>query len=158
MDCGVIREIPPYPGVYVLHILVDSDVTVNTRSRRFHIRPGHYIYVGSAKGAGGLRARLKRHLCGRGKAFWHIDYLLNQSSVSIVSIEYCVLVEKAIDMESVFSRLLREKYPAVEGFGCSDKKQDYSHLYRCGDRYEDCREVFESFRRLCKNLNETNIL
>lgn len=37
--------------------------------------PGRYVYVGSAHGPGGLRARLGRHLRGDGRPHWHIDVL-----------------------------------------------------------------------------------
>ncbi|MCZ7574838.1 MAG: GIY-YIG nuclease family protein [Ardenticatenaceae bacterium] len=37
--------------------------------------PGEYLYVGSAFGPGGLRARLGRHLRGGGRPHWHIDAL-----------------------------------------------------------------------------------
>ncbi|MGC9523845.1 MAG: GIY-YIG nuclease family protein, partial [Anaerolineae bacterium] len=36
---------------------------------------GTYLYVGSAWGPGGLRARLSRHLRGSPKVRWHVDYL-----------------------------------------------------------------------------------
>ena len=36
---------------------------------------GYYIYVGSARGPGGLRARVARHLRPAKKMHWHIDRL-----------------------------------------------------------------------------------
>lgn len=36
---------------------------------------GDYLYVGSAFGPGGVRARLSRHLQGKGNMHWHIDAL-----------------------------------------------------------------------------------
>jgi Uri superfamily endonuclease len=36
---------------------------------------GYYFYFGSAKGSGGLQARLLRHISMEKKKFWHIDYL-----------------------------------------------------------------------------------
>ncbi len=36
---------------------------------------GTYLYVGSAWGPGGLRARVGRHLRGSAALRWHIDYL-----------------------------------------------------------------------------------
>jgi Uri superfamily endonuclease len=36
---------------------------------------GFYIYVGSAFGPGGLRARLAHHLSVASRPHWHIDYL-----------------------------------------------------------------------------------
>ena len=43
---------------------------------RFDILPGFYAYVGSAFGAGGLRARIGHHLESTAWPHWHIDYLL----------------------------------------------------------------------------------
>ena len=40
------------------------------------IVPGFYAYVGSAFGAGGLRARIGHHLESTTTPHWHIDYLL----------------------------------------------------------------------------------
>lgn len=38
------------------------------------LAPGWLIYVGSAFGAGGLRARLRHHLCSQAAPHWHLDY------------------------------------------------------------------------------------
>jgi Uri superfamily endonuclease len=40
----------------------------------FTIVPGFYAYVGSAFGAGGLRARLGHHLESTAAPHWHIDF------------------------------------------------------------------------------------
>lgn len=39
--------------------------------------PGYYVYVGSAFGPGGLRARVGRHASTAKRKRWHIDYLLD---------------------------------------------------------------------------------
>ena len=44
-------------------------------------QPGNYIYTGSAMA--GLRARLLRHLSGKKKLRWHIDYFLNDAQARI---------------------------------------------------------------------------
>jgi Uri superfamily endonuclease len=42
---------------------------------------GRYLYCGSAKGPGGLKARLSRHM-RRGKSVrWHVDQLTEQGLV-----------------------------------------------------------------------------
>jgi len=45
------------------------------RLGQYSLPVGHYFYVGSAHGAGGLRARVGRHLRGAGTLHWHTDYL-----------------------------------------------------------------------------------
>lgn len=43
--------------------------------RPLRLVPGTYVYVGSAFGPGGLRARLARHLRPEKRPHWHVDYL-----------------------------------------------------------------------------------
>jgi len=69
-------DIPKEPGTYVLVLRSDKTETLNVgRLGEVLIRPGFYLYVGSAFGPGGLRARLSRHWQGSPKMHWHIDYL-----------------------------------------------------------------------------------
>ena len=42
---------------------------------QFNIRAGYYVYVGSAFGPGGIRARIAHHLKISERPRWHIDYL-----------------------------------------------------------------------------------
>ncbi len=65
-----------HPGTYVL-------IFLNTRNfwaqvgqlGRVEIPPGHYLYVGSAFGPGGLKSRVARHARKKKVHRWHIDYL-----------------------------------------------------------------------------------
>jgi Uri superfamily endonuclease len=41
----------------------------------FDLSPGVYVYVGSALGPGGLRARVARHLRAEKRPHWHVDAL-----------------------------------------------------------------------------------
>ncbi len=50
--------------------------------------PGHYAYVGSAFGPGGIRARLGRHFRRDKKTRWHIDYLSSVSQVQGAWVSY----------------------------------------------------------------------
>ncbi|MFO1126305.1 MAG: DUF123 domain-containing protein [Methylocystis sp.] len=45
------------------------------------LRSGDYLYCGSAKGPGGLRARLARHRRKDKRAHWHVDQLTLQGQV-----------------------------------------------------------------------------
>ena len=36
---------------------------------------GNYLYIGSAFGPGGIKARLRHHLFSTAAPRWHIDYL-----------------------------------------------------------------------------------
>jgi Uri superfamily endonuclease len=71
-----IETIPAEPGSYLLWLqLRQMQVLKVGRLGRFNFPSGDYIYLGSAQGPGGLRARLGRHLLGSGKPHWHIDHL-----------------------------------------------------------------------------------
>jgi len=69
-------ELPPLPGSYAL-IFRNSDTrTVRVGALgKVSIEAGFLVYVGSAFGPGGLRARVSRHARMAKKRHWHIDYL-----------------------------------------------------------------------------------
>ena len=66
-------------GTYVLALWLDATRTISIgRLGRFEFPSGWYLYVGSARGPGGLRARLLRHwrrFASGKRAHWHVDYL-----------------------------------------------------------------------------------
>jgi Uri superfamily endonuclease len=70
-------ELPEAKGTYVLvtHAAQMKRLEIG-RLGAFTIVPGYYVYVGSALGAGGLRARVGHHLESTANPHWHIDYLL----------------------------------------------------------------------------------
>ena len=74
--------IPAVPGAYVLAIELSEQVAVSLRGEPSALLcPGRYLYCGSAKGPGGLRGRLARHM-RRGKSLrWHIDLLTEAGTV-----------------------------------------------------------------------------
>jgi Uri superfamily endonuclease len=70
------HDVPAAHGAYVLHLFIShSQVLLIGCLGQHHLSTGHYFYVGSARGAGGLRARVGRHLRGDSPRRWHIDYL-----------------------------------------------------------------------------------
>ena len=62
----------PRPKSAVHPLPAAVNVSCRSQNREF---PARY-YVGSAFGAGGLRARLGHHLAATAEPHWHIDYLL----------------------------------------------------------------------------------
>ncbi|MEF3273118.1 MAG: GIY-YIG nuclease family protein [Chloroflexus sp.] len=64
-------------GSYLLHFWLGYPLRqiVVGRLGCFDLAVGHYYYVGSAIGAGGLAARLRRHVTIEKRRHWHIDYL-----------------------------------------------------------------------------------
>jgi len=64
-------------GSYLLGLRLDQNVILTVgRLGRFTFPAGYYIYAGSARGPGGLPARLARHQRRQKRFHWHIDYLL----------------------------------------------------------------------------------
>lgn len=78
-------ELPGDPGTYGLILLLARSTRIVVGALGvFDFAPGHYVYVGSAFGPGGLKARLGRHIAGNGRRHWHIDYLRRAASVEAV--------------------------------------------------------------------------
>jgi Uri superfamily endonuclease len=94
--------------------------------------PGWYVYAGSARGAGGIRARVARHLRedGRDKPrHWHIDYL--RAAARVVDVWTCT--DPAVSEHDVTRALLGEPGAAVPvaGFGAHDCRAGCpAHLVR----------------------------
>jgi Uri superfamily endonuclease len=84
---------------------------------RLAIEPGYYIYIGSAFGPGGLRARVMRHCRAEKNRHWHIDYL--RAFAAPVAVWYC---DKAVRFEHSWAQQVAAmpEMKAIDGFGCSD--------------------------------------
>jgi Uri superfamily endonuclease len=68
--------LPSRPGTYALIFTTDADLEIQVgRLGQLHVRPGVYVYVGSAHGPGGLAARVLRHARTGKPLHWHVDYL-----------------------------------------------------------------------------------
>lgn len=90
------------------------------------IEVGFYLYVGSAFGPGGLRARVGRHLGGQGALRWHIDYLRRVTQP--VEAWFCV---GSPSCEHAWALALAAAAPysmALARFGASDCRCP-SHLF-----------------------------
>ena len=78
---------------------------------------GYYFYFGSAKGSGGLQARLLRHISMEKKKFWHIDYL--RPYMDFVAAVFTMQTNQ----ECVWCQKIQENDAfnvPVQGFGDSD--------------------------------------
>lgn len=118
--------IEPDPGTYAIVLKNDarSEIRVG-RLGRVSFEPGHYVYVGSAFGPGGLRARVSRHLRENKTQRWHIDYL---RAVAIpVSVWFSC---EPRNLEHQWARTLDELLgtPGIKGFGSSDCRCS-THLF-----------------------------
>jgi len=69
-------ELPAGSGTYLLILSSGTRRRVEIGRRGpLKLEPGFYVYVGSAFGSGGLRARIAHHERRSAKPHWHIDYL-----------------------------------------------------------------------------------
>ncbi|HSK30229.1 MAG TPA: GIY-YIG nuclease family protein, partial [Candidatus Limnocylindria bacterium] len=83
--------------------------------------PGYYVYVGSAFGPGGVRARVLRY-CRKSKPkHWHIDYL--REFLRPVGAWYSYDTER---LEHRWAQAFGDMagMSSISGFGCSDCKCD----------------------------------
>ena len=109
----------PKPGTYAL-ILVSSfqDIVQIGRLGLLRLKPGFYIYIGSAFGPGGLKARISHHRRLSKHPRWHIDYLRTVTGLHRVWYTY-----DSIHREHQWAKtMLRMKNASIplEGFGSSD--------------------------------------
>lgn len=91
---------------------------------------GWYAYVGSAMGPGGF-ARVDRHRAlargDRDTRHWHIDYLLGDCAVTLVTVETLTGVDAECAIATAIDRHVHD------GFGCSDCSCQ-SHLHYAHER------------------------
>jgi len=107
------------PGTYALLLRADTEQTLEVGALgEMAVRPGLYVYVGSAFGPGGVRARVRRHARADGATHWHVDYL--RAATTLDAVWY---THDAVRRECLWARILRDGSGAwvpLEGFGASD--------------------------------------
>lgn len=107
------------PGTYALLLWSASDDEIRVgRHGMMRLQSGFYIYVGSAFGPGGVRARVNHHLHASPRPHWHIDYLHANANVEELWVSY-----GRKRREHSWARFL-SRMPGVSvpmpGFGSSD--------------------------------------
>jgi len=106
-------------GTYVLVLRLEEETHINVgKLGEFSFPAGHYLYVGSAQGGGGLAARVARHRRAEKKLHWHIDYLTRRAD--IIDVWY---LESPRHLECVVAEAiaaLPDAQVLVPGFGSSD--------------------------------------
>jgi Uri superfamily endonuclease len=111
-------DLPTAPGTYalLLELSADSSLAVGSLGLRT-FESGVFLYVGSAFGPGGLRARLLHHLLASPRPHWHIDYLRGVASISQV---WTTADPRRLECAwSLAAESLRGAH-RVTGFGASD--------------------------------------
>ncbi len=142
-------DLPETKGTYVLISFVAQMKRLEIgRLGDYDIVPGFYAYVGSAFGAGGLRARIGHHLESTATPHWHIDYLLGVAEP--VEVWYTRANQK---LEHHWADLLektRHFRVPIRRFGSSDyHRSRSSHLF-----FSKRRPSFEWFRQEVKKSFE----
>ena len=121
--------VPRQAGVYVLIFQwPQASMLPVGRLGEVLIPAGWILYAGSAKGPGGLRARLRRHFRRQKRPHWHVD-ALSQRHPPVAA----VFQVGAGASECVWAQALAETngvaVPA-QGFGSSDCRQGcVAHLF-----------------------------
>ena len=110
---------PALRGTYALLLRLGSPLRVQVgRLGRFELAAGHYLYVGSAHGAGGLRARVGRHLRTEKKPHWHIDALT--ARVPVIAVAWSVSPQRLECIWAARVAALEGVRVPIAGFGASD--------------------------------------
>ena len=124
---GAAESVPAAGGAYLLLLRLDRPLAVDIpRLAAGILPPGWYAYAGSARGPGGMRARIARHLKADKPVHWHIDRL-TPTAATLLALAYpeadeCALLSALLDC-GVFTVPLPR-------FGSSDCRQCRSHLLR----------------------------
>lgn len=123
-----VDELPLITGAYTLILHLKAPAILK-RPRTAHqpLAPGWYIYAGSARGPGGIRARLARHFRTDKRHHWHIDQLTSAIDVQLWAIakpdgHECDLVRQ-LNKTKLF-------HTACVGFGSSDCRRCEAHLLK----------------------------
>lgn len=127
LKSSVSAEIGKARGTYVLvpRLVEETHIRVG-KLGEFSFPAGHYLYVGSAQGSGGLAARVARHRRTEKRLHWHIDYLTRRADV--IDVWY---VESPRHLECAVAEAIAALPGArvlVPGFGSSDCRRP-AHLF-----------------------------
>ncbi|GMQ77097.1 MAG: hypothetical protein BMS9Abin01_2409 [Gammaproteobacteria bacterium] len=125
-DLAGIDSLQEGAGTYALILRSHSKATTQVgRWGRINLEMGHYIYIGSAFGPGGVQARVSRHFRKEKRKHWHIDYL--REFMIPVGAWYTLDCKR---LEHIWARALAEMsgISCIQRFGCSDCNC-HSHLF-----------------------------
>ena len=120
-------RITPAAGAYALFVRLERALDIDRGNVKGTLAPGWYVYAGSARGGGGIRARLTRHFRADKPIRWHVDELTTRAdamaALAIPGGCECAVVER-------LSRSDRFHSP-LRGFGSSDCRTCPAHLLAC---------------------------
>jgi len=119
--------LPSDPGAYLLILGVSAALRLSIpRFAGTCLEPGTYAYAGSARGPGGIRARVGRHLRKEKTIRWHIDHLTSGRQTVWAGVypdaDECTLIARLMAGGAFETPL--------SGFGSSDCRSCAAHLLR----------------------------
>jgi Uri superfamily endonuclease len=128
-EADVYEQIPAESGTYTLVFSLSDTKSIRVGGLGEHCFPaGNYVYVGSAHGSGGLRARLRHHFYKSKNPRWHIDWV--RLEMELIGCFFIIATEK---MECRWSELLanwRNSRVILPGFGAGDCRSGCpAHFY-----------------------------
>jgi Uri superfamily endonuclease len=119
---GAAAEAPDCPGAYLLLVMLPEPLRIALPRRpEATLPPGLFLYAGSARGPGGLRARLARHQRTDKKPHWHID------RVTLAGTWLGAWIFPGGDECAIVAALAPLPIP-LPGFGSTDCRRCASHL------------------------------
>ncbi len=123
-------ELPPVSGAYALLIHVNRTLALPSHCQAQDLPPGTYLYVGSARGPGGIRARCRRHLRPDKSIHWHVDRLtIGAEPGRIFAMAFPGMSECAL---GAAVSVLGPGVAPVIGFGNTDCRSCTAHLFSIG--------------------------
>ena len=132
-------------GTYALVLRSRGNAALRIgRLGRLALEPGFYVYVGSAFGPGGVRARVRHHERRSPRPHWHVDYL--RRAVEVADLWY---THDPVPREHAWAAALlaaRSATSPLAGFGASDCSCD-THL-----THFEAEPSLSSFRRRLRAL------
>lgn len=128
-EAEVLEGLPADKGTYALVFTLPDTKNLKVGGLGEHrFPPGNYVYLGSAHGSGGLRARLRHHFYKSKKPRWHIDWVRLEMELS-----GCIFVISPEKLECKWSQSLarwRNSRVIVPGFGAGDCRNGCpAHFY-----------------------------
>lgn len=123
--CRTPTRLPDAPGAYALLIELGRPTPLPPRFQtpdRPRLPAGAYVYLGSARGGGGIRSRCARHMAREKTLRWHVDWLTTRArsvrGLAFPGGDECALVAALRPVAAA----------PVPGFGSSDCATCDSHL------------------------------
>ena len=121
------RQLRPDTGTYALAYQCKTIRLVRIgKLGALNLRQGYYLYVGSAFGPGGIKARIGYHLGESPSPHWHVDYLKPHCDLLELWVSYSNTKREQAWVDTL-SKSENASIP-LTGFGASDTSAA-SHLF-----------------------------